>query len=143
VSTNETRRFQPGSWRADGFLRLRLRGSVWGTSFFTVCAFGRDGRAWRMFSFSSRVMHESVLFAESGRMQVGESGTGIHCSSGDRLVTTIEVSFHEVANGTLTMPFDARRHTRRRVQSRSVSQDDSSGSAAASSASNTAPLMPL
>ena len=33
-------------------------------------------------------------------------------------------SFHEVAKGTLTMPFDARRRMRRRVQSRGVSQDD-------------------
>jgi hypothetical protein len=38
VSTNETRRFQPGSWRADGFLRC----VVWGTSFLHVCALGRD-----------------------------------------------------------------------------------------------------
>jgi hypothetical protein len=52
-------------------------------------------------------------------------------------------SFHEVAKGTLTMPFDARRRIRRRVQSPGVSQDDSCGQRIYNRPSNTAPLMPM
>lgn len=76
MSANETRRFQPGTWRADGFLRLRGSGvrlssrlCVWSRRSF-VC----------VFVWSCITMHEeSVLFAEPGRMEFGGLGT-VHCS---------------------------------------------------------------
>ena len=66
--------FQPGSWRADGFLRC----VVWGTvPFLHVCAFGRDGGVFVW----SLVMHgECDLLAESGRMDFGIMGTAVVCT---------------------------------------------------------------
>jgi hypothetical protein len=93
VSTNETRRFS--AW----FLaRGRVPAFAWvrGTSFFTVCALGRDGRVFVW----SRIMHEVSLFAEPGRMEFG-------------IIGTVHLQYVGVCSNQTTIEHETRRHSTR------------------------------
>jgi len=90
--------FQPGSWRADGFLRC----VVWGTFFLHgLCVWSRRSCV----RLVSLIMHkESDLFAEPGRMEFGIMGTVCTCTAvacGSHGKTTIE---HETRRHSTRLP---------------------------------------
>lgn len=100
---------QPGSWRADGFLRC----VVWGTSFLHVCAFGRDGRVLRVCVrlVSHHACMGSLIFLQSlggwsSGLLVLRVDTCMHCisscrSSSRTTTTTIE---HETRRHSTRLP---------------------------------------